>query len=773
MSFIPPQDSPEQGSVAEVIVDVAAAGVDKPLDYLIPPELQARLTVGHRVLVPLRGQQVEGFVVGRRGYSLREQLRPIIGLLDERPVLNECDIQLAEWLSRRFLFLRVDALRCLLPPHSRLKLKGRLRSRPTFRYRMASVEDAFWQGQLLEKTRRAPGQARLMTLLGEHPGRVWSREELLAQAGVSDAVLRALVQQGLLVRVPEREGEWADPQSPQGAVSSTAASPVRGTFQGPPLTVEQQQALDMICGQLFGSQPPRPVLLQGVTGSGKTEVYMQAAARVLEAGYQALVLVPEIALTPQTAGRFRERFGGRVALWHSRLAPGERLREWWRIRRGEAPLVVGTRSAVFAPLQRLRLVIIDEEHEPSYKQEESPRYHARDVAWERARRSGALLVLGSATPSVETYQRALEGELLHVSLTRRIHGRPLPPMELVDMREEMRQGNRSILSERLREALEQVLSESQQAVLFINRRGYSTFVLCRECGCVLQCRDCSVSLTYHAEDDRLRCHYCGHAQTPPSACPQCGSRLLRRFGAGTQRVEEAVRAAFPGAKVLRLDVDTTRRKGDAERILRAFHQREAHVLIGTQMVAKGHDFPGVSLVGVIAADSGLYLPDFRAAERTFQLLTQVGGRAGRAEVEGRVIVQTYNPDHYSIRSALAYDYPGFFEREVRFRRAGGYPPFRHLARLLFTGPDVRRLQQVAVEARRRASRELAGLKVDVLGPAPAPLSRLKAHHRWHLLIKGTDSEGVREAARVLRDVAWASLPSGVTVAVDIDPVSVM
>lgn len=765
------EDAVHRCGVAEVIVDVAAGGVDRPLHYAIPPELQGRVQVGHRVVVPLRQRQVEGFVVGLQRESVYPNLRPIRRLVADEPVFGPEEVALAAWMSHRYLSLTVDALRCMLPPHSRLGIKSRVEgTRLLRRYRLAPENRSDAIAFIEQNGRRAPAQARILTVLQhDAPGTSgWERGLLLKEAGASPGSLAALVQRGLVVEETAASGEAGAGGEGDGLAAGGMGAGVR-----PALTPEQRDALAVIEARLAENPGARPVLLQGVTGSGKTEVYMRAAEGVLTQGGQALVLVPEIALTPQAVARFRARFGPRVALLHSRLAPGERLREWWRVRRGEAPLVVGTRSAVFAPLTKLRLIVVDEEHEPSYKQDEAPRYHARDVAWERARRAGALLVLGSATPSAETYVRATQGEMERIVLATRVHGRALPPVELVDMRQELKEGHRGILSRRLLEDMGRVLAEGHQVILFLNRRGYSSFVLCRECGGTVSCPDCAVSLTYHAAGNELRCHYCDRREPLPERCPHCRSPLLRRFGTGTQRVEEAVKVAFPDVSIARMDWDTTRRKGEMERLLAEFRRGDARILIGTQMVAKGHDFPRVALVGAIAADSGLHLPDFRAAERTFQLLTQVAGRAGRADVEGRVIVQTYNPDHYSIRAAQRGDASFFFSHDLPFRRAGGYPPFRYLARLLVAGEDGRAVRNAALQARREAGPALQRLAVDVLGPAPAPIPRIQGRHRWHIVVKGPRRDDVREAAGIMRQHVYRIAPQGISLGVDVDPMSLL
>mgnify|MGYP001097222622 FL=1 len=611
------------------------------------------------------------------------------------------------------------------------------------------------------------------------------------ESGLSEAVFRALADKGL-IRIEAVE-EDRDPYA------GRAFAPT-----GPlPLTDAQAAALHRI-GRALESGQAAVMLLQGVTGSGKTEVYLQAIERCIASGRQAIVLVPEIALTPQMVDRFKGRFGGDVAVLHSRLSAGERYDEWRKVRDGRVRVAIGARSAVFAPFERIGLIVIDEEHESSYKQEESPKYHARDVAVYRAGQHGAVVVLGSATPSLESFAaarivpaaaaREAGGPVVRVTpgaalrsaewlpLPGRALGNPLPPVEIVDMRAELAAGNRSMFSRRLREALTLRLERGEQTVLLLNRRGYSTFVMCRSCGYAAGCPHCEISLTYHRRSGVLRCHYCGYAERQPEACPSCGSPHIRYFGTGTERVEEELKRAFPGIRVIRMDVDTTGTKGAHERLLTAFGRREAEVLLGTQMVAKGLDFPLVTLVGVIAADTSLHLPDFRAAERTFQLITQVAGRAGRHELPGEVVVQTYAPDHYAIRAAQHHDYIGFVREELRARRLLFYPPYSRLALATLSHPDPAKLAAAAeafAAALRSAAAEAGLLRplaggaetaLEIVGPSASPIPRLKDRYRWQVMIKyrgNVDAAGLfRRAAEALA----ADRDAGdVRVGVDVDP----
>jgi primosomal protein N' (replication factor Y) len=533
----------------------------------------------------------------------------------------------------------------------------------------------------------------------------------------------------------------------------------------------QEHAFQYITGELAKGKK-KVVLLHGVTGSGKTEVYLQAIQENCAAGRQAIVLVPEIALTPQMETRFMARFGERVAVLHSRLSDGERSEAWRRMLEGEADVAVGARSAIFAPFKDIGLIIIDEEHEYSYKQEDNPKYHTRDVALQRAGQHGAVVVLGSATPSVESYYHGQQKEYALLRLPQRVERRSLPEIAIVDMREELKRKNRSVFSVSLRDAIAERIQRGEQTILLINRRGFATFVLCRDCGLVMRCPHCSVSLTYHASDNMLRCHYCLFRQQAPDICPACQSRHIRYFGAGTQKIEEELRGNFPAARVLRMDTDTTARKNSHQEILATFEQGDADILLGTQMIAKGLDYPNVSLVGIIAADTALNLPDFRAGERTFQLMTQAAGRAGRGDIPGQVIIQTYNPEHYSIQAVRDHNYEEFYRQEIVVRQELSYPPFHFLIKIVVSGEDERevtqRLQGIMERARYHA--EAGAIPVEFLGPAPAPLGRLKRQYRWQLFFKGPNKKLLH---KLLTDTIDEKTFGSGGLSIDVDPVSML
>ncbi len=618
---------------------------------------------------------------------------------------------------------------------------------------------------LLSQAQAAGKQAAAEQAAGEQAAPeppAFTVAELARLAGVDPGAIRGLREKRLVTLEPvERRRNPLEALGPAPGPSGQAGLVV--------LTGAQEEALAGICAGLQAGRH-QVILLHGVTGSGKTEVYLRAMSEVLRTGRRALVLVPEIALTPQMALAFHQRFGDAVAVLHSRLSAGERFDEWRRAREGSVRIVVGARSAVFAPLENIGLIVVDEEHETSYKQEESPRYHLREVAVERGRLERAVVVLGSATPSLETYFKAQSGKIRYYSLPERIGARPLPRVQVVDMREELKQGNRTIFSRLLQDGIQERLARREQVILFLNRRGYASFYLCRECGHVIRCKDCQVSLTYHADARRLQCHYCGYSREVPQVCPVCGSRYIRHFGIGTERVAQEAEAAFLGARVVRMDADTTTRKGSHGRLLGAFSRGEYDILVGTQMVAKGLDIPRVTLVGVVTADTALNLPDFRAAERTFQLLTQVAGRAGRGDSGGAVVIQTYSPEHFSIQAAAGHDYPGFYKREIAYRKQLGYPPYADLILVTFSGAG----EEEVIRAAERFRLELGRPDFGVIGPMPAPLVKLRGKFRYQIIAKGVDLAAMREAVSgCLRRLAVYQEGAGVSASIDVQPTSLL
>lgn len=734
---------------AQVIVDLSAEALDRVFSYTVPRGIE--VAPGQLVQVPFGPRTREGFVVAlsRTCDVPPEKLKPLYMPVRTEPVVMPDLMELAEWMHVRYLCNLVDALRLMLPAEMR---GGRVHEKTQRRAHLRLTGDAL--EAFVDKNRRASKQLELIEAL---------RSGDMETAKLDSAALRALVKKGA---VEICEGEVR--RTPMALSDDTRTA-------DPPPMPEQAAAVERLTTAL--ETGGGRFLLHGVTGSGKTEVYIRLIRRALELGRTAIVLVPEIALTPQMVAWLHGRFGGDAAVLHSALSAGERFDEWRRIRDGEARVVIGARSAIFAPLENIGVIVVDEEHETTYQSDRRPRYDAREVAWKRASQHGAVLVLGSATPSISTYMRAMPGvrpenRLELVELRQRVKGRPLPEVEIVDMRGEFERGNRSIFSARLSAELRRCLDEGHQAMLFINRRGHSTFVSCRACGYVVKCDQCDVTMTWHQAENALRCHYCGKTLPPPETCPKCGSSYIKYFGAGTQKVQEEVRRQFPDARVLRMDVDTTREKNAHARILNRFRSGEANVLVGTQMIAKGLDFPNVALVGVVAADLSLNLPDYRSVERTFQLITQVAGRAGRADVPGRVVVQTYDPDHYGIRLAAAQDYRAFYTRESAYRRAAMYPPFTVIARIVYSGKDEAAVRAAALadEARLGAFLDEVDARRDAiqLAAAEAPIRQIRGEYRWQLLLKlyfKADLDAVEARMQALADAA----PEGVRAELEVNP----
>lgn len=710
--------------VAQVVVDVVHTNVAKPFSYLIPDGMAP--VVGSRVHVPLGRRMVDGFVVGLLSEEQLdcpvEKLRPISKILDDYPALLPSMLELAGEIAAETHCPLSEALRLMLPAAMRT---GRIKQKQETCVTLTCADP---EAEAV-KQKRAPKRAMLLRLLAD--GRTRSLNELSQLVKDPRESLKALEQAGL-VRLSQREVF----RSPYGEEDE------KPSVQ-PPLTPGQTEALESMLPAMERGEGA--FLLHGVTGSGKTEVYLAMASRALEMGKGAIILVPEIALTPQMVRWFRSRFGPATAVLHSRLTDGQRYDEWRRIRLGDARIVVGARSAIFAPVENLGLIVIDEEHEQTYLSDKHPRYDARRVAHSRCRREGAALVLSSATPSILSFAMARRGDYTLVEMPKRVADRPLPTVSIVDMRKELEAGNRSIFSALLIQKLHQCLDSGQQAMLFLNRRGFHTFVSCRSCGYVVKCDACDVSMTLHrdpndSDADELRCHLCGAAHKPPEICPECGSKYIRYFGSGTQRVEEEMHKLFPGVATVRMDIDTTRGRDAHARLLDDFGKGRAKVLIGTQMIAKGLDFPKVTLVGVVAADMTLNLPDYRARERTFQLLTQVAGRAGRAQTPGEVVIQTYKPEDPCILAAAAQDYRAFFEMEFARRRTGLYPPFTLLARLLVESvseADAMQMNERLYDTVQTylLSHPLQKKRTLMVRADAAPVKRIRGQYRYHVLFK--------------------------------------
>ena len=801
--------------IASVIVDVPAKQTDRAFDYLIPAHWIETIQPGMRVIVPFGPRKIQGFVTEIKAESEFKKLREIIEPMDLEPVLNHELLELGNWLTENTLCFKIYAFQAMLPAalkakyekKVKLSLDARLEELP-LQLQVAFKNDAsiLWEEALKDglvpilQKEAAKGNLEVIYVVKERlkkkklkyvipllspadleiagnnlPQRADKQKEvlryfvnntepvelrqLLSQLSISAATVKALVEKEILT---EKDMEvYRDPYENR---TFARTEPL-------PLTEDQHKAIMPILGSIE-DRHHEVFLLYGVTGSGKTEIYLQSIQDVIEKGREAIVLVPEIALTPQMVNRFKGRFGNLVAVLHSGLSAGEKYDEWRKIQRKEVKVVVGARSAIFAPFENLGIIIIDEEHETSYKQEEMPRYHARDVAIERAQNNNCPVVLGSATPALETYARAQKGVYKLLSLPNRMNKRALPAVEIIDMREELRAGNRSMFSRKLFDLLKERIDRKEQSVLFLNKRGHSSFVMCRDCGYVMNCPNCDISLTYHKVKEQMKCHYCGFESYVPTQCPECSSDYIRYFGTGTQKVEDELGKILPEAKVIRMDVDTTGQKGAHERLLKEFHEGKADILLGTQMIAKGLDFPNITLVGVLSADTMLHLPDFRSSEKTFQLLTQVSGRAGRHELPGEVIIQTYTPEHYSVELAGTQDYDRFYNREMMMRKAHHYPPFYYLALVTISHEQlmtvVSATEKIVAYVRSRISNHAV-----VLGPAASPIPRINNRYRYHCLIKYKREPELNKTLKAILDQYQADPKSGLLVSIDVNPFILM
>jgi primosomal protein N' (replication factor Y) len=761
-------------SLVSVAVPVPALDL---LTYLVPPDI-ATPVAGARVVVPLGRRTLTGVVLGdATAPDGPFELREIGEVLDTEPFLPADVVQLASWVADYYVAGPGAALSAAMPPHA---LDQRVATFRTVRLLRLTAEGldvaARLAAEVSSEATPAKGaglalgarQRECLLLLNGAPDGLLSHE--LRRRGITASVVTRLKTLGLVT--VQRERVERDPfATTHVTLAGGGADTATGSDTTRVLSAEQDAAVQSL-SVLAREGRFQVALLRGVTGSGKTEVYLRLAEIVRRSARGVIMLVPEIALTPAVATAFRQRFGARVAVQHSGLSDGERHDQWHRIRRGDVDMVVGTRSAIFAPLANPGLIIVDEEHDTSYKQEEMPRYHGRDVAIMRGKFANALVLLGSATPSLESGYNAQQGRYAPVTLAKRVLDRPLAAVRIVNMRDEFAaDGPDVILSRPLREAMAARLERREQVLILLNRRGFAAAVFCRQCGHTLECPNCSVSLTVHGAGRgwRARCHYCNHARIVPSQCVNCAAPYLEHVGFGTERIESEVATHFPGARIGRVDRDTIRRRGSLADLLSRFARRELDVLVGTQMIAKGHDFPDVTLVGVISADVGLGLADFRAAERTFQLLTQVAGRAGRGEQAGEAIIQTLFPGHYSIRHATSQDYDAFFAKELEFRRGMRYPPVVAMINVIVRGKTYGEAMEAAADLSRRTA-ELGTGGFVLLGPAPAPLTRLRGEHRVQFFLKGTS----RAAMRVALKQALTQLPEIARRAiVDVDPMSVL
>ena len=785
-----------------------------PFTYQIPAKFQDFLQIGMRVVVEFGNgnRKIQGFVTGLTDeYSGEHQLKSVIDVLDLNPVLSDEAMAMADWLTQRTFAFKIRCLQVMLPNAMRasycktLKLIGknitpdlailfdhqsevefnpqkltssqlnqieklrkanqieivyhvddRAKSKLVWAFKaQMTVEELQTAKKTLRKN--AAKQKRLLDFLIINHEQEFVQSDVTRENNFTANDLKVAAEKGWITRYQIEK--YRNPYQIDQVQPSTPKK----------LTAEQAQATNAV-DQAIDEKKAATFLLEGVTGSGKTEVYLQIIQHALAQGKSALMLVPEISLTPQIVRQFKARFGDQVALLHSALSDGERYDEWRRIEKGDAQVVVGARSAIFAPIKNLGVIIMDEEHETSYKQEDMPRYHARDVAQWRGQYHHCPVVLGSATPSLESRARAQKGVYQWLRLTKRINGKDLPHVQLVDMRQAGRYAPTTDISQELATEIQKKLALNEQVVLMLNRRGYSSFLMCRECGEVIKCPNCDISLTYHKDTNSLKCHYCGHEEPVPQVCPNCHSKAVRYFGTGTQRVEKELTELFPTARILRMDVDTTRRKGAHERILDEFGKHHADILLGTQMIAKGLDFPNVTLVGVLNADTSLGLPDFRASERTFQLLTQVSGRAGRAEKEGNVLIQTYNPDHYAIQYAQRQDYEHFFGKEMQVRHQGGYPPYYYTIQITASARTEADAAQKMFQIRGEIVNYLSQNAV-ILGPTPQSIMRINNRYYYQLVIKYKNEPQLENYLQNLLLTSQKEERNGLQIVIDRDPMN--
>jgi primosomal protein N' (replication factor Y) (superfamily II helicase) len=801
--------------IASVIVDVPTKQTDRAFDYLIPAQWRGTIQPGMRVIVPFGPRKIQGFVTSLKTHSEFEKLREIIEPMDLEPVLNKELLDLGDWLTENTLCFKIFAYQVMLPAalkakyEKKVKLaegveaadlsaplqtifennliidwedslksglvpalqkeaaKGKLEviymvkekvKKKQLRYVRPLVSLAELKEAVDQFPVKAEKQRQVLSYFAEHFDAIEMRQ-LVSELKTTSATVKALVEKKLLI-----DYEMEVYRDPFEHRTFKRTKPL-------PLTDSQQNVIGPILNAIEANRH-EVFLLYGVTGSGKTEIYLQSIQEVIERGQEAIVLVPEISLTPQMVNRFKGRFGDLVAVLHSGLSAGEKYDEWRKIQRKEVKVAVGARSAIFAPFENLGIIIIDEEHETSYKQEEMPRYHARDVAVERAKTYNCPVVLGSATPSLESFARAQKKVYHLLTLPNRMNNQTLPSVEIIDMREELRNGNRSMFSRKLFEMLKDRIEKGQQTVLFLNKRGHSSFVMCRDCGYVMNCPNCDISLTYHRVNEQMKCHYCGYESHVPKQCPECASDYIRYFGTGTQKVEDELGKILPEARVIRMDVDTTGRKGSHERLLTDFQNGKADILLGTQMIAKGLDFPNITLVGVLSADTMLHLPDFRASEKTFQLLTQVSGRAGRHQLPGEVIIQTYTPEHYSVELAGTQDYDLFYQREMMIRKTHHYPPFYYLSLITVSHEHlmtvVSATEKIVSYVRSQVSKDAV-----ILGPAASPIPRINNRYRYQCLIKYKREPNLTKILKTILDQYQLDTNSGLMVSIDVNPFILM
>ncbi len=822
---------------AQVIIENKAASTDKPYTYIIEPDMLDNIEEGMRALVPFgRGNRIiKGIIIKIQDYyEKNHRLKSIIDVIDDKPLISKDMIDLSLWMSEHYLSPYLDAFQTVLPPGDFKEVKTYVALKEIdskcFKEQLTPLEEDIIQLikdkgnevdlEIIKKIMKNKDINKNINMLKEkgliettleiqtsieknYEKYVFLKDKSMDYDSIANIIGKRSYKQLQIAKFLMS----VDEISLKGLMEKTSSSlstvraledkglikifkrevyrnPIREDikpYKKFELSSNQRYCVDNILNNIKNKSKENKFLLHGVTGSGKTEIYLQLVEEMINMGKETIVLVPEISLTPQTIERFVGRFGNNVAVLHSKLSYGERFDQWRKIKEGKVKIAVGARSVVFAPFNNLGLIIIDEEHENTYKSSMNPKYDAIEVAEKRCEQVGGYLVKGSATPSIESYYKAKSGDIRLLNLDKRINNKKLPEVKIVDMRNELSMGNKSIFSKELYEAIGSNLRGKKQTILFLNRRGYSTFISCRECGYVVKCNECDISMTYHLKDNKLKCHYCGLAIQPPKICPVCKSKYIKYFGIGTEKVEELTKRMFPMARVARMDMDTTSKKGSHESMLHKMKDEEIDILIGTQMVAKGLDFEKVTLVGIIAADTSLNLPDFRSSERTFQLITQVAGRAGRGEFEGKVIVQTYNPEHYSIQCAREHDYVAFYNKEIVLRKEFNYPPFTNIISVVMYGEDNRYLEMKTKEVYNLIIEEmlkegLDELTENVIGPYPAPLEKIKNNYRFQILIKSKD-EYMDKLKNIIEWVCIINRDKmnlkGIRFSIDINPNSIL
>lgn len=822
---------------AQVIIDNRASSTDKPYTYVMEPDMAEIIKEGMRVLVPFgRGNRIiKGIVIKTQDYYEKDyKLKSIIDVIDDKPLISKDMIELSLWMSKYYLSPYLEAFQTALPPGDFKEVKTYVSLREnndiSFKENLSSLEreilnlikgkgnkigleiikdiinnkninkiiNDLEEKGLVETTLEVQTSVEkkyeryislidksisydtMVNIIGKRsykqleigkfllPIDEISLKELMEKTNSSLSTIRALEDKNI-IKFFEKE---------------VYRTPIKNNikpYKKHKLSSDQKYCLDTILNSIKNKDNNNKFLIHGVTGSGKTEIYLQLVEEMIMMGKETIVLVPEISLTPQTIDRFVGRFGDNVAVLHSKLSYGERFDQWRKIKEGKVKIAVGARSAIFAPFNNLGLIIIDEEHETTYKSSMNPKYNTIEVAEKRCEQIGGYLIKGSATPSIESYYKSKNGEVKLLNLDKRINNKKLPEVKIIDMREELNLGNKSIFSKNLYKAIEENLKKGKQTILFLNRRGYSTFVSCRQCGYVVKCSECDISMTYHMKDNKLKCHYCGLAINPPKICPVCKSKYIKYFGIGTEKVEQLTKSMFPRARVERMDMDTTLRKGSHESILEKMKNSEIDILIGTQMVAKGLDFENVTLVGIIAADTSLNLPDFKSSERTFQLITQVAGRAGRGDFEGKVIVQTYNPGHFSIQYAKEHDYIGFYNKEIVLRKEFNYPPFTNIISIVMYGENngyvaTKTKEVYNLIVGKMNKKGLNNLVNNIIGPFPAPLEKIKNNYRFQILIK-CDDEYINQLKSIIEWVCIINRDrinfKGIKFNIDINPNSIL